>query len=226
MRNLDLWVSDDSEMEILGEKAGGIVLTDDYAPVEHLLASVVRYSGVGYLATEYVNQAEKLQEERKWDESISRYREAVRLDPDLLPFTYNNIGFILGEQGKLKEAIVALKKAWEYNDKSEFKKDMRFLKYNIAVAFKKLGRNALVKDHNLREATKYFQQAVDVYPQNLKSHFTLVQSLVDQKRYDEAITTLEKAKNFFGLHLQDKEAVARIEGALKSVKFEKLEHKK
>jgi spermidine synthase len=45
----DLWKLNDSDIEILREKSHRIVLTDDYAPVENMLAPVVQQSTVSFL---------------------------------------------------------------------------------------------------------------------------------------------------------------------------------
>jgi spermidine synthase len=45
----DLWILNDSDIETLRKKARRIVLTDNYAPVENLLAPVVRQSTEGFL---------------------------------------------------------------------------------------------------------------------------------------------------------------------------------
>ena len=42
VKGLNLWVLSNSDMEILREKACGTILTDNYAPVEHLLAPALK----------------------------------------------------------------------------------------------------------------------------------------------------------------------------------------
>lgn len=41
VRDMDIWCLDDAEISELIRRSGGVFLTDDYAPVEHLLAPVV-----------------------------------------------------------------------------------------------------------------------------------------------------------------------------------------
>jgi spermidine synthase len=44
VRGMDIWCLDNAEISELIRRSGEVVLTDDYAPVEHLLAPVVRRS--------------------------------------------------------------------------------------------------------------------------------------------------------------------------------------
>jgi len=258
VKNLDLWILSDSEIDTLKEKAHRIVLTDNYAPVENLLAPVVRESAVDLLAAKYLSQAKKLRREGRWKESISKYKGAIRTNPRLSVNTYNDIAMVLGEHGRWQEAVDALKSALEYNEKAEFKQSVSNMHYNMGIALKNLGKNeegsehlhkavegyredlvkrpdpvkifrrlgnALMEIGNFSEATKHFQQAVDMDPYDIENHSTLVQALVTQKRYDEAITALKKAVGFMK-HIGDKEAAAKLQEYLELVEFKKSKQSK
>ena len=159
VKSLDLWILSSSDIEVLRKKARGIVLTDDYAPVENLLAPAVLESAIDLLAEKYLAQAEELERRREWDESISKYKDVIRTDPTLSIEAYYKIGLILAGQGKLKEAIDAFKSALEYNDKAEFKQSMSGIYYNIGIALQRLGNND--------EASKYLHQAIQGYREDL-----------------------------------------------------------
>ncbi|MHC4752818.1 MAG: fused MFS/spermidine synthase [Planctomycetota bacterium] len=242
VKNLDLWILNNSEIEELKEKAQRIVLTDDYAPVEHLLAPVVLKSAVDLLAEKYFDEADKLKEEGKWDESIAKYKDIINTDPAFSLKAYNGIGMILASQGKLQEAIDAFKSALEYNNKAEVKQSMSNIHYNIGIALQRLDNNEEASEHlnkaiqgyredllkkldsikivsrlgnalatvgDFSEATKYFQQAVNLNPYDITNHSTLAQVLAIQQRYDEAIAGLNKAIAFMS-HLGNKEAEAEL----------------
>ena len=257
VEDLYLSILSNSDIEALKGKTRGIVLTDNYAPVENLLAPVVRKSAVDLLAAKYLSQAKELRERGRWDESISKYKGAIRTNPRLSVNTYNDIAMVLGEHGRWQEAVDALKSALEYNEKAEFKQSVSNMHYNMGIALKNLGKNeegsehlhkavegyredlvkgpdpvkifrrlgnALMEIGNFSEATKHFQQAVDMDPYDIENHSTLVQALVTQKRYDEAITALKKAVGFMK-HIDDKEAAA-LQEYLEFVKFKKSKHEK
>ena len=138
---LNLWILNDSEIETLIRKGRGIVLTDDYAPVENMLAPVVRQSAISSLPNKYLERALKLESQGKLDESLAIYKEIIKVDPTKSIMAYNNMGQILARQGKWQEAIDAAKSAIEYNEKAKVKHSMSDMYFNIGLALKKLGRN-------------------------------------------------------------------------------------
>jgi len=255
--NLDLWILNDSEIEMLRNKANGIVLTDDYAPVENLLIPVVLESAMDLLAEEYLNQAEQLEREGKWNESISKYKDVISIDPRLSMKAYNEIGMILVDRGDSREAVEAFKGAIEYNQKAEEKQSVSNINYNIGISLQRLGDdestvylrkaidgyredlakkpnsvktvsrlgNALASVGDFDQATKYFQQAVDMNPNDVQNHSTLAQALVIQERYDEAIAGLKKAVTFM-LRIGNEEDAVKLQEHLERVEFKKSKQEK
>jgi spermidine synthase/Tfp pilus assembly protein PilF len=100
-----------SDYDYLKKKADGIVLTDDYAPVENLLSPVVRQSGKEILARKFLQRAEQLKVAREYDKSIEKYEQAAELNPSMTVMAYNEIGMIYNEKGEFQKAAEALKKA-------------------------------------------------------------------------------------------------------------------
>ena len=159
VKNLDLWILSNTDMEILKDKARGVILTDNYAPAENLVAPVVREKAAFLLAVKYSEQAKELKDKGKWDECISKYKDVVSTYPVMSVMAFNKIGGVLASQGKWEEALNAAKNALEYNEKSDVKQAMSDTYCNIASALKKLGR----KD----EAAEYMHRAIREYRQNL-----------------------------------------------------------
>jgi tetratricopeptide (TPR) repeat protein len=155
VRNLDLWILDDAEIESLRQKASGIVLTDDYAPVENLLAPVVLASSRDLLAEEYLDQAERLKAKKQWDECILKFRDIISVDPGLSIKAYNEIGMIEAGRGRLAEAVKAFRGALEYNEKAEVRQSMSNINFNVGIAFQRLGDN--------EQAATYLQNAIRGY---------------------------------------------------------------
>ena len=129
----------EAEINQAKEKANGLVLTDDYVPVENLLAPVVSKSGIGVLVKGYTEHAEKLAQNGRFDESIEMYQKIPPLKSSLSVKIYNCIAGILGEQGKFQEEIEFLEKAVQYNAQAEFKVPMGSAHYNLATALRKSG---------------------------------------------------------------------------------------
>ena len=195
VRNLDLWVLSDSEIETLRQKAGGIVLTDDYAPVENLLAPVVLASARDLLAEEYLAQAEKLKEEERWDECILKYRQVIEVDPALSIQAYNEIGMIEAGRGRLAEAIDAFKSALEYNEKAEVRQSMSNINYNIGITFQRLGDNKQAVTY-LQNAIRDYRQDLAKEPDSAKIAARLGNALATVGDFDEAVKYFRQAVNF------------------------------
>ena len=77
---------------------------------------------------------------------------------------------------------------------------------------------------NFDKATKYFQQAVNLNPYDMKNHSTLAQVLMMQERYDEAIAGLKEAAGFM-LRIGDKESAAKLQKQLELVELRKSKQK-
>ena len=196
VKNLDLWILSSACLEVLKGKAHGIVLTDDYAPVENLLAPVVLQSAIDLLTEKYRAQAEELERRGKPDQSISKYKDIISTDPTLSTgaYSYSKIGAILAGQGKLEEAMDAFKSALEYNDRAEFKQSVSNVHYNMGVVLQRLGSND--------EAFEYMQKAVDGYredlaksPDSAKIASRLGNALVGVGNFSEATGYFQQAVN-------------------------------
>jgi len=159
VRDMELWLLSDSEIETLRKKARGIVLTDDYAPIENLLAPVVLQSAVDLLVDRYFEQANQLKADGQLDKAILKYKKIIRINPTSSIHAYNEIGMIQAARGKVEEAIAAFGSAIEYNDMAEVKRSMSNIYYNIGVALQRAGR----KEH----ASMYLQKAIQGYRDDL-----------------------------------------------------------
>ena len=194
VEGLDLWILSNSEIETLREKGRGTVLTDDYAPVENMLATVVRQSALSFLSRKYWERALNLKSQGKLDESIAMYKEIIKIDPtkSSRAWAYNEIGEILVRQGKWQQAINAGKSAIEYNEKAKVKHSMSNIHYNMSSALKKLGRN--------EEASKYRHKAIEGYredlaktPDSIKIMRHLGNALTEVGQFSEGTEYLQQA---------------------------------
>jgi tetratricopeptide (TPR) repeat protein len=104
-------VLDDAQIDDLRNRCGGIILTDDYAPVETLLAPVVKHSAVEMLARKYLDRAKELQSDHQYEQSIRWYRQALETDPLLAVEAYEQIGLIHVAKNEPEEAVEAFRQA-------------------------------------------------------------------------------------------------------------------
>ena len=253
VRDMELWLLSDSEIETLRKKARGIVLTDDYAPIENLLAPVVLQSAVDLLVDRYFEQANQLKADGQLDKAILKYKKIIRINPTSSIHAYNEIGMIQAARGKVEEAIAAFGSAIKYNDKAEVQRSMSNIYYNIGVALQRAGRkehasvhlqkaiqgyrddlarmpgsakiagrlgNVLAEVGNFTEATEFFRKAVQLDPYDINNRSMLAKVLVVQKRYDEAIEELEKAKQFAS-QIGNEAAALKFQRDIERIQLEK-----
>ena len=211
VKNLDLWILSSACLEVLRGKARGIVLTDDYAPVENLLAPVVLQSAIDLLTEKHRAQAQELERRGKPDQSISKYKDIISADPTLSTgaYSYSKIGAILAGQGKLEEAMDAFKSALEYNDRAEFKQSMSNVHYNMGVVLQRLGSND--------EAFEYMQKAVQGYredlaksPDSAKIVSRLGNALVGVGNFSEATGYFQQAVNLNPYDTKNHSTLAQV----------------
>jgi tetratricopeptide (TPR) repeat protein/predicted membrane-bound spermidine synthase len=202
VKDLDLWKLSSSDMEAVVKKANGIILTDDYVPVENLLVPVALEAARVSLAVRCCEQAEILRKQERWDECISRYKEAAGIDPAVTIEAYGEIGMILAEQGRWIEAVEAAKKAIEYNDKADVKRSMSITCQNISFALRGLGRND--------EAAEYMQRAIKGYkedlvrkPDSVEIVSRLGNALAESGNFGEAVEYFQRAVNMNRLDVKN-----------------------
>jgi tetratricopeptide (TPR) repeat protein/MFS family permease len=239
---LNLWILNNSEMETLAGKGRGIVLTDDYVPVENMLAPVVRKSALDSLS----GLAQKLKWRGKLDQSIATWKELIEINPTMAVTAYKEIAAIRLQQNRLNEAAQAFQQAIQYNEKAEIKIDVAGIHLDLAFLLKDMKqpeqsrehlgkaiegfRKTLTKDPKsaqtlsrlgvalaetgrLSEATEYLRQAADMNSFEVESHLALANALLMQQRYDEAIAALKKAIVSFS-RIGDEEAVDKLQNYL------------
>ncbi|UCC22601.1 MAG: fused MFS/spermidine synthase [Planctomycetota bacterium] len=190
----DLWILSPADMQTLKKKAHEITLTDDFAPVENMLADVVRKSGVDLLAGKYQELARQLKHSGKFEQSITIYHDLITLDPTMSITAYTEIANIRIQQGRLQQAAAAFQKAIEYNEKARTRINMADAHLDLALTLENMGQSARAKIH--------FRMAVDALKtklnRNPESHDTLVKlgvALAELGRPDEATDYLQKAVN-------------------------------
>ncbi len=81
-----------------------ILLTDDYAPVDNMLAPLYLEKTALNKAEIYYNAALELESQGKLTEAIFKYDQAIRLDP-YFALAYYNRGLAYKEQGKKSRAM-------------------------------------------------------------------------------------------------------------------------
>lgn len=189
---LQLWYLDASDIDKLRQKSRQLVLTDDYCPVENLLAPVVHKSASEALAVKYLRQAEEFKKEGRFEESVQNYLLALKMQPLAAVKVYSALGDLYGATGNLELAVDAYNKVIEFNDKSERKVALPNVHYNLGLALQGLNK----PDQALQEfykAVHGFQMIVYEKPNYAEGWRQLGDSLATLGDYNSAVDAFKKA---------------------------------
>lgn len=211
-RGAEMWYLDEAEIDALRTRARYGLITDDYAPVENMLAPVVARTSRDFLAIRYKTQARDFKREGKFDESIAAYLKMIQTEATLAVLGYNEIGIMLAQQNKPQEAIKYLQKAIDYNEKSDPKINLASVHLNLAI---------LLRDTDTAQAKNHFEQAVEGYkrelakdPQSIQNTQRVATTLKEMGNVKEAIEYYQKAVNLDPYDIQNHIALAQAHEAV------------
>jgi tetratricopeptide (TPR) repeat protein len=160
---LDLWQLSSSQIAELKQKARLLILTDDYAPVENLLAPVVRQSQTAFLEEGGLALAKALAQQGRFDEMIERCNELVRHEPAAAAKVYAEIGLLLAGSGRVAGAIEALQKALDTIAQSGIDGQAAGVHHNLSRLLKQNGADVAATEH-LNKAIESFRREMELYP--------------------------------------------------------------
>lgn len=143
---------DNTKAQEIAAKAGGLVLTDDYAPTENLLTPVVRQSAIEFLTARYRSQAFAFKKDAKLPEAIDCFQRMIDTDFNVAVEAYNEIGILSAQSGQMDKAIDAFKKALDANQKIEPMGNPANMHFSLAVALQSANRQ--------QEASEQFDLAI------------------------------------------------------------------
>ena len=190
--NLQLWCLNSSGMSELREKSDGIVLTDYYAPVENLLATVVRQSVKEALASEYFDRAERLAKLGRLEEGIDCFRKAAQAGPQLTIEVYNRIGLIYAQQEDYVRATEAFKKAVEHYEQTKVGPNIGRVRFNLGLALRRLGCEKEAIEQLLKAADD-FRAGLQEHPNLPALHEGLGNTLIVLGEFDAAAKAFQRA---------------------------------
>ncbi|MCH8838806.1 MAG: tetratricopeptide repeat protein [Candidatus Marinimicrobia bacterium] len=115
--------------------------------------------------------------ERDWAGAEQAFRRAITLNPGYMPAHYE-YGLFLGRMGRTEEALVAVQRAKEFDPLS--------MQGPVGLG--------IVSLHGRRfdQAVAYFEQALELYPDNGHIIFWLSTALADAGKYEEAVAIYEQ----------------------------------
>lgn len=154
------------------------ILTDDFAPVDNLLAEAFRVKGEYMTYMRLIERGAELIGEEKFNEALLKFENALRINPDI-PMAYNNIASIKARQARYGEAIGYYQKAVEL--------EPQFIQAMIGLG------NALDRAGRREEAIEVFYRIIKIDPALPEVYASLGNTLLTQGKAEEAITNYSKA---------------------------------
>jgi len=192
-KNLKLWYLNESEIENLKKQSHGVILTDDYAPVENLLAPVVRQSAKDMLAHKYLRQAEQLSKKSQWAQAITKYEKAVELNISMSIKAYNEIGAIEVAQGNLEKAVQAFQNAIDYHQKTDSKESaIGSVYFNLGVLLQRMNKPEQAREQFVK-AVRWFRDELAEMPNEAPLWTRLGDALALMGDFKAASEAFEKA---------------------------------
>lgn len=198
-KNEKIWYMSDSDIAVLEEKSKGRVLTDNYAPVEHLLAPVVKANAEIAALNRKQVQARKLAEEAEklaWSgnlrKTLAKLEELVAADPAVSVRAYQTMAFILTERGKTTEAMEMYRTTIHKYDSSRFKNEMPDVHYNFGMFLNNLGISDEAKEQ-FSIALQGYRDIIAQNPKLARPYVQLGNIAAENGDFTEAVKNFQQA---------------------------------
>jgi len=198
-------------LDQLKERSGGLVLTDDYAPVENLLTPVVRQNH-GEVLEHHVERGVAAAHRGDLQRAVYEFNEAVRINP-VYARGYYNLGIAYMEMGQTDDALDNFARALEIEPNYVDARN------NAALIFARTGRlklavqqwfavlevaptsldvhnnlgNALAQMGYMDKAVEHWLKAIEINPEYASAHNNLANAFRSQGKNEEAMTQYAEA---------------------------------
>lgn len=202
----------DDEMAGLSRRAGDIVLTDTFAPVENLLAPVFLQAAEERAVAKLMERIDALESRGSLDQAIPFYEKLIKARPgDTV--TLSNFGIALARCKMYERAIEQFRAAIEirpdyadaYNNwgaalSAQGQYDSAISRFDEALRLRpdlikaQLGRaEALLRMGRLDESLESYGRAASLDPGCISAHLNMASILDSKGRFDEAEAACRRA---------------------------------
>lgn len=194
-----MWYLDDSDMAKLKERSRGLVLTDDYAPVENLLAPVVLRDAhdsvqkrLQIKARELAKKAQDFAWAGNLAKTLATVEELARADPKVVLMAYGVMARIFADSRRTNEAIEVYRTALERCGNQAPADEIADFHYDFATF--------LAKSNKMTEAYEQLDLASQAYRDILaggsvsaKAHLRLGDISIIKDDFQQAAENFKKA---------------------------------
>jgi tetratricopeptide (TPR) repeat protein/MFS family permease len=166
------------QLDDLRRRMGEVALTDDYAPVENLLAEVVREDSPEGMDVYYLRLGLEAADRKLMVEAVRKFEQALEVNPGNMQALFN-LGVAWMREGNAEKAL------WCFVSALQIDPSYIEVRNNTAVVLAQLGR--------IDEAVEQLNEVLKQKPDNLDAHINLAALLAQKGRMDEAAQHLSEA---------------------------------
>jgi len=167
----------ETQRAALAARSNGLVLTDDYAPVDNLLAAVVTETEEKPLLRR-LQRADRFIASGELDRAIAELR-LITERSDTMPVAYELLGVAYRDKGNLKASIEALETAVAGDPSRDS------AHHNLALSYHAAGMND--------RAVAAWREALKLTPDYRQARINLGVALYKTQRFDDAQAVIETA---------------------------------
>ncbi|MCP4624416.1 MAG: hypothetical protein GY850_12925 [bacterium] len=195
----DLWVLNSDEVTGLIAKSGNIILTDNYAPVENLLAPVVNKNLDQAISMRKISESQNIAQQMQdlaWQGELAaafaKLDVVVANDPAVSVRAYNVLASIMNAQNKPEQVAEVYQRSLQYHSQNRPEVFTGEILYNYADVMGKLGRK-VEKNALLVLSRKSYLEKTAKNPAYTKGHLHLGAIAFQLGKLDTAEKHLQKA---------------------------------
>lgn len=221
-RHLRLTLLTEEEKEELRRRSGYRTLTDDWAPVDNMLAPVARHSAQDQLAERVENSARELLAAEDYEKSIRQYRRLIAIDPVRWTLEASHkIAFMQAAQGRVEDSVTTYREALDFHRATGLpQEDLHLVHLSLGGALQQLGRAEEAREH-LEQSLPGLERAVQEQPESIVALELLGTTYAATNRWEDAGKTFARAVNLdptkIANHLkmsQSLEMLGRVDDAI------------
>lgn len=193
-----VWYFDESDMSQVRTKSEGMILTDDYAPVENLLTPVVKKDAEEAIekrnkekGNKFTDKAITFARAGNLNKSLAMLEKLMHVDPRASAQGYDTVARIFENAGKLNEAMQVYRSAFEVLESAP-DEQLALFHYGFGMLLQRMG-NANDAEQEFQTAAKKYRDVLAKGSASATAHLQLGNILADSGNFEEAVIYFRKA---------------------------------
>jgi len=184
-RDTPIWWLDEGQKERLRRQVRRLVLTDNYAPVENLLAPVVRDSAILKHLDGFEQAAAALTAQCRYAQAREEYQNMLDTYPATAVYACNGLAALYGREGLYEKAVTAFRQALTANDQRGGIYDTTYIHLNLGRTLRQMGRREEAEQH-LQKAQQGLEHLIQGNPFAVGDIYLLGELKADERQWSAA----------------------------------------